>query len=150
MGHVEHGASTVLGDQPRASCSWQIVNLTVATEPEALPCLLTSLWSSSFLRPWGSAGSPRERGGERKKDTGNDEDRNRKESLLPNHLVCSRRGPLLDFASVSTGGLMVEIILVFSQSAIQEGRERDGEGKKRRRRRKRGRRRRELWWQGML
>lgn len=55
----------------------------------------------------------------------------------------------MDFASVSTGGLRVEMIPVFSQSAIQKGRERDGEGRKRRRR-KRGRRRRVLWWQGML
>lgn len=54
---------------------------------------LTSLWSSSLLRPWGSAGE---------EQTGMDEERKGgEEGRRTNHLVCSRRGHLLDWISLA-------------------------------------------------
>lgn len=97
------GVCIVEGDQLRAQWRQEIVVPTVSTEPESLPHTLTSLWSSSLLRPWGSAGSPR---GDKKKDKrimrkimrrGKEE-----RSPIPNYLVCSGRGQLQDWISLVT------------------------------------------------
>lgn len=109
------------------------------------PHTLTSPWSSSLRRPWGSAGAARE-GGKKIMRTRR---KQRVRDLIT--LFVQEEGQLLDWISLACrrgGGaqgwkrfLMLASVLgvFFSQLVILDGREGDE-----------GRGRRTLWWRGML